>query len=37
MLPQPGIFLGVGVPCDPGVCATPAAKASWGQVKTIYR
>jgi hypothetical protein len=32
-----GIFLGVGVPCDPGICATPTSTQSWGQIKTIYR
>ena len=34
---QGGIFLGVCIPCDTGVCGTPATKATWGQVKTIYR
>jgi len=35
---QNGIFLGVGVLCDFGLCVeVPATKTSWGQIKTIYR
>jgi hypothetical protein len=34
----PNVFLGVGVPCDFGICMeVPATKTSWGQIKTIYR
>jgi hypothetical protein len=32
-----GIFLGIGHACNPGECAVPTTKTSWGQVKTIYR
>ena len=35
---QNGVFLGIGVPCNFGICAeVPATKTSWGQIKTIYR
>jgi hypothetical protein len=33
----PGIYLGDGVPCDAGICATPTTRTTWGKVKTIYR
>jgi len=32
-----GIFLGVGVPCEPVPCITPTNRTTWGKVKTIYR
>jgi len=34
---RPGIYLGDGAPCDPGICATPAIRTTWGRIKTIYR
>jgi hypothetical protein len=36
-LQRPGIYLGDNMPCDPGICATPTTKTTWGQVKTLYR
>jgi hypothetical protein len=32
-----GVFLGVYVPCDAGVCATPTSHTTWGKVKILYR
>lgn len=34
---QGGIFLGLGVLCDPLPCVTGAKQSSWGAVKSIYR
>jgi hypothetical protein len=34
---RPGIYLGDGMPCDAGICATPTNRTTWGTIKTLYR